>query len=34
MDRLYRASAFGRPCTRVLYEAQRINLFAECTKEA
>lgn len=33
MDRLYKTSAFGRPCSRVLYEAQRINLFAECIKE-
>jgi extracellular factor (EF) 3-hydroxypalmitic acid methyl ester biosynthesis protein len=33
MHRLFRASAFGRPATRVLYEAQGINLFAECTKE-
>jgi extracellular factor (EF) 3-hydroxypalmitic acid methyl ester biosynthesis protein len=32
MDRLYQASNFGRPCSRVLYEAQRINLFAECVK--
>jgi SAM-dependent methyltransferase len=32
MDRLYRASAFGRGCTRITYEPQRINLFAECVK--
>ena len=32
MSRLYRASAFGRACTRVLYEEQGINLFAECVK--
>jgi extracellular factor (EF) 3-hydroxypalmitic acid methyl ester biosynthesis protein len=33
MSRLFQASAFGRPCTRVLYEPQRINLFAECVRE-
>jgi hypothetical protein len=32
MNRLYRQSAFGKPCTRVLFEEQRINLFAECVK--
>jgi CRP-like cAMP-binding protein/SAM-dependent methyltransferase len=32
MDRLYTASAFGRPCTRILFEDQRINLFGECVK--
>jgi extracellular factor (EF) 3-hydroxypalmitic acid methyl ester biosynthesis protein len=32
MDRLYAASAFGRPCTRVLLEERGINLFAECIK--
>ena len=34
MDRLYQASRFGRPSTRILYEEQRINLFAECVKSA
>ena len=34
MDRLFLRSAFGRPCTSVRYEDQRINLFAECVKEA
>ncbi len=33
MDRLFEASAFGRPSTRVLWEPQRINLFAECVRE-
>ena len=32
MNRLFAASAFGRSCTRILYEEQRINLFAECVK--
>lgn len=32
MDRLFAASAFGRPATRVLFEEQGINLFAECVK--
>lgn len=29
MNRLFEASAFGGPCSRILYEEQRINLFAE-----
>ena len=33
MDRLYAQSPFGRPTTRILFEVQRINLFAECVKE-
>ncbi len=32
LNRLFRASAFGRPSTRVQYEHQRINLFAECVR--
>ena len=32
MDRLYMQSAFQRGCSNILYEAQDINLFAECTK--
>jgi hypothetical protein len=32
LDRLYKASAFGRGCTRVVFEEQGINLFAECVK--
>lgn len=32
MDRLFRASAFGRGTTRILYEEQGINLFAECIR--
>lgn len=33
MDRLYRASAFGRECTNIRFEDQGINLFAECVKD-
>ncbi len=33
MDRLFRRSAFGRAASRVVFEEQRINLFAECVKE-
>lgn len=33
MDRLYSASAFGRPCTKIAFEELGINLFAECIKE-
>lgn len=32
MNRLYRASRFGRGCTGVRFEAQGVNLFAECMK--
>jgi SAM-dependent methyltransferase len=32
MDRLYSTSKFGRPCTNIRFESQRINLFAECVK--
>jgi SAM-dependent methyltransferase len=32
MNRLFQASAFRRPCTRILYEPQGVNLFAECIK--
>jgi len=32
MHRLFEASAFARPCTRIVYEEQGINLFAECVK--
>ena len=32
IDRLYAASRFGRPSTRIRFEAQGINLFAECVK--
>lgn len=34
MDRLYQRSTFGRPCTRALFEEQKINLFAECIKQS
>ncbi len=33
MNRLFRASAFGRPCTQIRFEEQGINLFAECRRE-
>ena len=32
MNRLFLASKFARPCTRIIYEEQEINLFAECVK--
>jgi extracellular factor (EF) 3-hydroxypalmitic acid methyl ester biosynthesis protein len=32
MNRLFINSPFGRPCTRIQYEAQGVNLFAECVK--
>lgn len=32
MNRLFAASAFAEPCSRILYEEQRINLFAEGVK--
>lgn len=32
MHRLYRASRFGKAATRIVFEAQGINLFAECEK--
>ncbi len=34
MDRLFRASKFARPTTRIQFEEQGINLFAECVREA
>lgn len=34
MDRLFQRSAFGRPTTAIRFEEQRINLFAECVREA
>lgn len=33
MNRLFEQSAFRQPCTNIRYEAQRINLFAECIKD-
>ena len=33
MDRIFQSSRFGRPSTAILWEEQRINLFAECVKE-
>ncbi len=32
MDRLFEASAFGRPATRIRFEERGINLFAECVR--
>jgi CRP-like cAMP-binding protein/SAM-dependent methyltransferase len=32
MDRLFRSSAFNQPSTKIRYENQGINLFAECIK--
>ncbi len=32
MNRLFEASRFGKPCSRILWEEQRVNLFAECVR--
>ena len=32
MNRIYAASQFGRPCTRIQCEAEGVNLFAECVR--
>ncbi len=32
MHRLFAASKFGRPCTKIGFEAEKVNLFAECVK--
>ena len=32
MNRIFAASKFAAPCTRIQYEAERVNLFAECVK--
>ena len=32
MHRLFAASVFGRPCTGIRFEAEGVNLFAECVK--
>jgi hypothetical protein len=32
MHRLFAASKFGRPCTKIRFEAEKVNLFAECVK--
>jgi hypothetical protein len=29
---LFAASAFGRPCTRIRFETEGVNMFAECVK--
>jgi hypothetical protein len=34
MDRLFAASDFNKPCTRVEFEQGGVNLFAECTRDA
>jgi len=33
MNQLFLSSPFRRPCTRILFEAEGIDLFAECRKE-
>jgi extracellular factor (EF) 3-hydroxypalmitic acid methyl ester biosynthesis protein len=33
MNRLFTGSAFGRSCTRIQFENEGINLFAECLKD-
>ena len=33
MHRLFQHSEFGRPCSRIQFETQGVNLFAECVKE-
>ncbi len=33
MNRLFAASEFRRPCRRIVFEAEGIDLFAECVKE-
>ncbi|HTY57394.1 MAG TPA: cyclic nucleotide-binding domain-containing protein [Bacteroidota bacterium] len=33
MNRLFKNSLFGRPCTKIQFEALGINLFAECARE-
>ena len=34
MNRLFRESSFGRDCTEILYEEQKLNLFACCEKDS
>lgn len=34
MNRIFRASLFGRDCSEILYEDQRLNLFACCEKQS
>ena len=33
ISRLFEASDFHRPCTQITFEAEGIDLFAECVKE-
>ena len=32
MNRLFSQSDFGRPCSRILFEKEGTNMFAECVK--
>ena len=32
-DRLFERSAFGKPCSKIQFEAPGINLFAECSRD-
>ena len=32
MDRLFRASKFEKPCSNIVFENEKINLFAECQR--
>jgi CRP-like cAMP-binding protein/SAM-dependent methyltransferase len=34
MNRIFRASRFGRNCSEIFYEQQRVNLFACCERES
>ncbi|MGE4620082.1 MAG: cyclic nucleotide-binding domain-containing protein [Planctomycetota bacterium] len=34
MNRIFRASRFGRDCSEILYEDQRVNLFACCERDS
>ena len=33
MNTLFLRSPFKRPCTKIQFEQEGVNLFAECTKE-
>ncbi|MDX2507556.1 MAG: cyclic nucleotide-binding domain-containing protein [Gammaproteobacteria bacterium] len=32
MDRIYQASLFKQPCTRILFEQEQVDMFAECVR--
>ena len=32
MNQLFQGSKFAQPCSRILFEPERVNLFAECRK--